>query len=175
MMGAVDWLKNIGCPYYENNLKNPPCQSCRLFDKCSETLSTWENHYCNLIDQVAKDGFGYPLYMYYRESRSKLEAIAVFHPTSKVIIKCTKLKDTYNVATAYCYMRTGFLIEKASIEKQALKGTFIYCTYDTWEEISPKARVKIRNTRKRRLKPYKRASKQGWRKYLEEYQEERKE
>lgn len=174
MIGAVNRLKDIGCPYYRSNFDNPPCQGCRLFDRCSQTLSIWEDHYFGLVDQAIKDGFEHPLYMYYI-SGSELKTIVVFHPTSKVIIKCIEFNSAYNVATAYCYL-TGFLTEKSRVERDVLKGeSILYCTYETWERIIPKApqaKVKISEPKKKR-KPYKRPSKQEWRKYLDEYQEER--
>jgi len=173
MTEAVNGLRDIGCPYCKSNFKNPPCQKCRLFEKCSQILSEWENYYFGLVDQVTEDGFEHPLYMYYING-SKLKTIVVFHPTSKAIIKCTEFNSAYNVATAYCYL-TGFLTQKSIAERDVSKGErILYCTHETWKSITPMAsKVKVNTLKpKKKRRPYKRPSKQTWRQYLDEYKRE---
>jgi hypothetical protein len=172
----IEFAKSIGCLYFSLGAQSPPCNACRLFDRCTDIMRDVDDAYLKCAEQVIEQCCRIPRFAYFIAGTSDQSFVFAL-PDRPIVMKASQLdKKIFNLMTLYNRPDIAFTEfrenEIRKISYQAERNNISWCTEETWgmeihskETISPKKAKKG----KKKLKPYKKNCKQNWKEYLDEW------
>ncbi|MBI9074701.1 MAG: hypothetical protein JEZ02_04745 [Desulfatibacillum sp.] len=194
-MGCVDMslirrcisdLETAGCPYFQFNPENPPCDDgragCRLFERCPSSVKELEKAYCQTLVQCLSEGGHVPRYAYYFCDNEQAHMFCIM-PDAPLVLKASLLPDEeiYNLMTCYGSEGMSFTemrdIQVEKIRNEARTKNTDMCSLAGWgleEARACQARqhTEGRNEKGRKSRRPQKYHKRGggdWRKYLNKY------
>lgn len=182
IMQSVTSLQRIGCLYYELGSEVPPCNACRLFNKCSGFIDELEKEYIRSAVSVIEECGRIPRHVFYLSSTEHIRLFFAI-PDLPVVVKAAVLRDDiFNLMTFYSRANMSFTemrdLEVRKISIDANKNTISWCNDSSWGlngmssvSDSGKNGFKKANKKRKKLNPYKRGGSKNYKQYLDEYED----
>jgi hypothetical protein len=136
----IDRIKDIGCPFFLDNTRRPPCYSnsgnCRKWKQCTTYAAQIENSYLDCCRKVIEDGCTIPMLAVFQNNEGEKNFWAMGH--NKIAALCSLINGTYTLKTSYRPKQGAhvtwkesrdFLISKVLFESS---GNPRWITDETW-------------------------------------------